>query len=71
MVHQQYIGRITQVLLMWLRLKELQLESKSFILKSCILQEQFDNGIFVPKYENISVITEDVCTKLCSVTIIS
>ena len=35
------------------------------------LQEQFDNGIFVPKYENYSVILEDMCTKPCSGTILS
>ena len=29
----------------------------------CFLQEQFDNGIFVPKYENYSVMPEDMCTK--------
>ena len=29
----------------------------------CILQEQFDNGIFVPKYENYSVISEYMCTQ--------
>ena len=34
------------------------------------LQEKFDNGIFLPKYEKSSVIPEDMCTKPCSVTII-
>ena len=37
----------------------------------CFLQKQFDNGLFLPKYENSSVITEDMCTKPCSGTIIS
>ena len=27
------------------------------------LQEQFDNGIFVPKYDKSIVITEDMCTQ--------
>ena len=26
----------------------------------CFLQEQFDNGVFVPKYDNSSVIPVDV-----------
>ena len=29
----------------------------------CFLQEQFDNGLFLPKYEKSSVIQEDMCTK--------
>ena len=35
------------------------------------LQEQFDNGLFLPKYEKSSVMTADMCTKPCSVPIIS
>ena len=35
------------------------------------LQEQFDNGPFVPKYEKYSVMLEDMCTKTCSGPIIS
>ena len=35
------------------------------------LQKQFDNGLFIPKYENYSVMTEYVCTKPCSGPIIS
>ena len=31
----------------------------------CFLQEKFGNGIFIPKYENYSVMTEDMCTKPC------
>ena len=27
------------------------------------LQEQFDNGIFITKYENSSVMLVDMCTK--------
>ena len=30
------------------------------------LQEQFDNGLFLPKYEKSSVIPADMCTKTCS-----
>ena len=37
----------------------------------CFIQEQFDNIIFVPKNEKSSVIPEDMCTKPCSVPIIS
>ena len=35
------------------------------------LQEQFDNGLFLPKYENSSVMPADMCTKPCSGLIIS
>ena len=35
------------------------------------LQEYFDNGLFLPKYENSSVMLADMCTKPCSVPIIS
>ena len=31
----------------------------------CFLQEQFDNGLFLPKYEKSSVMPEDMCTKPC------
>ena len=37
----------------------------------CFLQEQFDNGLFLPKYEKSTVIPEDMCNKPCSGTIIS
>ena len=36
----------------------------------CFLQEQFDNGLFLPKYEKSSVMLADMCTKPCSGTII-
>ena len=32
----------------------------------CFLQEQFDNGLFLPKYDNYSVVPADMCTKPCS-----
>ena len=35
------------------------------------LQEQFDNGIFIPNYEKSSIMPAYMCTKTCSVTIIS
>ena len=35
------------------------------------LQEQFDNWLFIQKYDNCSVMPEDMCTKSCSVPIIS
>ena len=37
----------------------------------CLIQEKFDNGLFIPKYEKSSVMPEDMCTKLCSGPIIS
>ena len=35
------------------------------------LQEKFDNGLFLPKYEKSSVTPENMCTKPCSGQIIS
>ena len=37
----------------------------------CFLQEKFDNGLFLPKYEKSSVMPADICTKPCSGPIIS
>ena len=37
----------------------------------CFLHEQFDHGLFITKYDNSSVMLEDMCTKPCSGTIIS
>ena len=34
-------------------------------------QDKFDNGLFIPKYENSSVIPADICTKPCPSPIIS
>ena len=31
----------------------------------CFLQEQFENGLFLPKYEIFSVMPADMCTKPC------
>ena len=36
----------------------------------CFLQEQFNNGLFLPKYEKYSVIKEEMFTKPCSGPII-
>ena len=35
------------------------------------LQDQFDNGLFIPKYGKSSVMPADMCTKPCSGPIIS
>ena len=37
----------------------------------CFLKEQFENGLFHPKYEKSSVVLSDMCTKAGSGTIIS
>ena len=37
----------------------------------CFLPEKFDNGLFLPKYDNSSVMPSDMCTKPCSGPIIS
>ena len=44
---------------------------KHIDISVCFLQEKFDNGLFLPKYENSSVMPEDICTKPCSGPIIS
>ena len=37
----------------------------------CFLQEHFDNGLFITKYEKSSVILADMCTKPCAGPIFS
>ena len=37
----------------------------------CFLQWPFENCLFIQKYDRSSVMPEDMCTKPCSVTIIS
>ena len=37
----------------------------------CFLQKQFNNSLFVPKYEKSSFMMEDMCAKPCSGPIIS
>ena len=44
---------------------------KHIYIPVCFLQEKFDNGLFLPKYENSSVMPSDMCTKPCSSPIIS
>ena len=45
--------------------------SKHIDIPVCFLQEQFDNGILLPKYDKSSVMPADMCTKPCSGPIIS
>ena len=44
---------------------------KNIAIAVCFIQETFDNGIFVPKYEKSSVMPEDVCKKPCVGPVIS
>ena len=44
---------------------------KHIDINVCFLQEKYDNDLFISKYEKYSVIPEDMCTKQCSVIIIS
>ena len=37
----------------------------------CFLQEKFENGFFIPKYEKSSVMPENMCNKPCPGPIIS
>ena len=37
----------------------------------CFLLEPFENGLFIPIYENSSFVPSDMCTKTCSGPIIS
>ena len=50
--------------------KRVTLRVKQIEITVQFLQEQFDNGIFIPKYEKSSVMLEGMCTKPCSGTII-
>ena len=44
---------------------------KNIDILVCFLQDHFDNGLFIPKYEKSSVMPADMCTKPCSDPIIS
>ena len=44
---------------------------KQFDVHVCFLQEKFDNGLFITKYEKSSVMPEDMCNKPCACPIIS
>ena len=39
--------------------------SKHIYISVCLLRDQFDNGVFVTKYDNYSVISADMFTKTC------
>ena len=43
---------------------------KQIHIPVCFLQEQFDNGLFIPKYEKSSVMPAYMCKKACSGPII-
>ena len=44
---------------------------KQIDITVCFLKEQFDNGLFIPKYYKSSAMPVDMCTKPCSGPIIS
>ena len=44
---------------------------KQIYIPVCLLLEQFNNGLFTPKYEKSSFMPADRCTKPCSGPIIS
>ena len=44
---------------------------KHIYIPVCLLQEQFDNGLFVPKYNKSSIMPADMCKKTCPAPIIS
>ena len=50
--------------------KIVTLRVKNIDIPVCFLQEQFDYGLFITQYEKSSVMPVDMCTKLCSGTII-
>ena len=43
--------------------KNVTLRVKHIDITVCFLQEQFDNGLFLTKYEKSSVMPADMCTK--------
>ena len=51
--------------------KRVTTRPKHMDIPVCFIQEQFDRSLFIPEYENSSVMTEDMCTKPCSGPIIS
>ena len=61
-MHQQYIGKKTQVVFLLLKTKELLLELNTLKFVS-VFTRNIDNAIFVPKYGTSSVMPVDMCNK--------
>ena len=71
LVHQQNIWRTTKVVFLLLKLKIGIPTVKHIDIPVYFLQNNFDNGLFIPKYYKSSVMLADMSTKPCSGTIIS
>ena len=69
-MHQQYIGKIKNCISV-VESKTVTPRVKHIDIPVCFLQDQFDIGIFITKYDKSSVMPEDMCTKPCSDPIIS
>ena len=44
---------------------------KHIDITMCFLQEQYNNGLFIPKYDKYVIMPDDMCTKPCGGPIIS
>ena len=62
--------RITQIFISVVEAKGVTPRVKHIDIHVCFLQEQFDSGVFLPKYEKSSVMPADMCKKPCSGPII-
>ena len=69
-MHQKYIGDFKNLFSV-VDDRTVTTRFKHVDITVCFKQEQFDNGLFVPKYENSSVMLVYMCTKICSGIIIS
>ena len=70
LVHQQYIVK-TKSCISFVEDKIVTPGVKHMKIYVCFLSEQFDNVLFVTKYEKSSVMPSYMCTKPCSGLIIS
>ena len=70
LVHQQYIGKTKKVVFLLFNVKYLLTELNTLEFLSAIKKKHY-HGIFIPKYEESSVMPEDMCTKYCPGTTIS
>ena len=70
-MHLQSILKTTQDYIYVFEAKRVTPRVKHIDIPVCFLLEQFDNGLFLPKYEKSSVMPTDMCTKPCLDPIIS
>ena len=69
-MHLQYIGKTTEFVFV-VKAKRVTPRVKHIDIPVCFLIDKFDNNLFLPKYENSSVMQVYMCTKPFSGPIIS